>query len=781
MFSIQTNVNSLIAQNNLSVNSAFQSQTIQRLTSGYRINQSGDDAAGLAVANKFRSDTAELNQGVRNANDGISSLQIIDGGMNNISKMLDRLKTLATQSASDTFTGNRVVVNSEFSTLVGEIDRQAQAIGLNSGGGFAKSLSVFMGGGTGATDATTITNGTVKVDLTNSTVDAASLGLRGVQAGNTAYDLSTASIVGIVGNGGNTTAAPGTTVFHLAGAGFASGVDVAVSTTGVTSTDTLVANINSAIANAGVTNAGLKAAGITASIAKDATTGNQVLSFSSSNTAFQVRAGDLMANALLGNANPSFQGTAMTSTVTGAAYGAVAFAGGEALTVTISGGGLTAPHSVSVTAVAGGAAGTAAVAVTNVAADTTLKALGITANVVGGTLNFTSSEGQALQVKISGDVNNTLGYGGFTATDAASVTGAFVAAAAPGNVTLDVSLGGGATTNTRLTVAIVTADTAQIMADKINAQIATGANNAQWKAAGIIASASGGNLTLTSTNGTSFRIAVGNNGGTDSRLGFTAAKAGVLADYTGPTATATSAVKDYEAAGQFQLGSNTTAAPLGFTAMVYGTDSQALTISASDAQGNSHSKVLTLNNTNAGSIDEAVSSINASLQTVGSDSTLMGIAAVKVKVGTAEKIEFISTLADFSVNVGATKSGAGIVDSLGAQGSTVKSTQVGTGGALDVSTTTGASAAVTAITKAVGALGLAQAAVGKSQNTLNYAIGLAQSQISNFSAAESRIRDADVASEAANLTKAQVLQQASIAAMAQANSAPQAVLSLLRG
>jgi len=71
--------------------------------------------------------------------------------------------------------------------------------------------------------------------------------------------------------------------------------------------------------------------------------------------------------------------------------------------------------------------------------------------------------------------------------------------------------------------------------------------------------------------------------------------------------------------------------------------------------------------------------------------------------------------------------------------------------------------------------------MGAAMNQLGYAIQLGQSQISNFSAAESRIRDADVAAEAANLTKAQVLQQASIAAMAQANSAPQAVLSLLRG
>ena len=78
-------------------------------------------------------------------------------------------------------------------------------------------------------------------------------------------------------------------------------------------------------------------------------------------------------------------------------------------------------------------------------------------------------------------------------------------------------------------------------------------------------------------------------------------------------------------------------------------------------------------------------------------------------------------------------------------------------------------------------LGKVQGVVGTGQNQLQYAIQLAQSQVSSYSAAESRIRDADVAAEAANLTKAQVLQQASIAAMAQANSAPMAILALLRG
>src|SRR5438105_373150 len=137
MISLQTNVNSLVAQQNLSVNNIFQSKTIQQLTSGYRINSSGDDAAGLAVANKFRNSIAELNQGVANGNDATAQLQIMDGGMNNIGQMLDRLKTLAMQASSATFSGGdvgRAQLNSEFQTDIAEIDRQSQSIGLNTGG-----------------------------------------------------------------------------------------------------------------------------------------------------------------------------------------------------------------------------------------------------------------------------------------------------------------------------------------------------------------------------------------------------------------------------------------------------------------------------------------------------------------------------------------------------------------------------------------------------------------------------------------------------------------------
>ena len=186
-YSFQTNVASLVAQQNLRVNSDFQSRTITRLTSGYRINSSADDAAGLAVANKFRSDITELQQGVRNANDGISILQIVDGGLNNISNILDRLKTLATESASGTFSGDRATLDTEFQGLLAEIDRQAANIGLASGGQYNASLDVYIGGGD------TQAHAKVTIDLSGAgnQVDASGLGIN-ADAVDTAANALTA-------------------------------------------------------------------------------------------------------------------------------------------------------------------------------------------------------------------------------------------------------------------------------------------------------------------------------------------------------------------------------------------------------------------------------------------------------------------------------------------------------------------------------------------------------------------------------------------------------------
>ena len=797
MFSIQTNVNSLVAQQNLNVNNIFQSKTIQQLTSGYRINSSGDDAAGLAVANKFRSSVAELAQGVANGNDAVAQLQIMDGGINNIALMLDRLKTLAMQSASGSFTGSRVTLNNEFQTDVAEIDRQAKSIGLNAGGLFAKSLGVYLGAGSGSgTDAT---NSVVTMDLSNATVDSAALGLRGMAAtSKSGFDLSAAEITSITTDGTNQTAIAGNayqTDFKFSGAGFdALDVKVAIGSGGVSSVATLVANINQALTTAGQNNTAFQAAGITAGITPDATSGKQVLTFTSASGAFQVRAGDLMANALLGNLNGAGPtGATLTSTVTGQTFnaGASVFTAGQQITYIISGGGLAAPQAFMLTAL-GTDTGTtmAAKVVADVLTHQTLVNAGITANTSGGSLTFSSATGQALKVSIAGDTNgvaattNLLGYGSFQGTAGAVPSSQITAGqvfnkgVGDGGGYLDLSVNGAAAAHLVLAID-ATNDTVNTVATKINNAIA--GRSDEWAKAGIVASVSGGNkLVLTSTNGTNFLVASSNAGaGATNNLGFNGlAGAGSDNTVTAYPGVLTAPVPNFIAAnsgGDYQLANagGTAATPVTFAGITFG-DTQQVTISAADASGTNHTVAAQLSITNAWSIDAAITAINAAIQT---EPALAGIAAVKANVTGTEQIQFISP-ASFQVAIAATTNGTGLNAGVGA---TLGSIQTAGGGALDISTATSAQAAVTAISAAVTALGASQAAVGKSQNMLGYAISLAQSQITNFSAAESYIRDANVAQQAANLTKSAVLQQASIAAMAQANAAPQAVLALLRG
>jgi len=198
MISIQTNYAAMVGEQNLATNNAFQTKTIEALTSGYRINNSGDDPAGLAVANQFRSSVAELTQGVINANSGVSTLQIIDGGMSNISSMLDRMKTLATESASSTFTGDRSTVQAEFTTLKGEIDREADNIGLGANNtGNAAGLNVYIGGGssTGNAQVTVGAIGQVNSNALGLSLANVSGSTEAVTMGAGAVDLNDGTLV----------------------------------------------------------------------------------------------------------------------------------------------------------------------------------------------------------------------------------------------------------------------------------------------------------------------------------------------------------------------------------------------------------------------------------------------------------------------------------------------------------------------------------------------------------------------------------------------------------
>ena len=118
---------------------------LSRLTSGLRINSSADDDAGLAIANRHKLDNTGLTLGIWSANDAISKLQIEDGALNTISLLLDRAMTLASQAASDTFTGSRATLDAEFQTVLSEINRNAQAAGIETGNANLNARSVFVG------------------------------------------------------------------------------------------------------------------------------------------------------------------------------------------------------------------------------------------------------------------------------------------------------------------------------------------------------------------------------------------------------------------------------------------------------------------------------------------------------------------------------------------------------------------------------------------------------------------------------------------------------------
>ncbi len=163
-----SNVSAVNAQASLNTTNLGLQKALERLSSGYRINRSGDDAAGLVVANQYRSDVAVLTQGLRNAGDGLSTLQIKDGALNNIANLLDRLSTLATQSASASSTVDRDILNTEFQDVLTEIDREASVAGLDASQGFSVFVSNdgangTVGGTIAAVDTTTLAIGSLSV------------------------------------------------------------------------------------------------------------------------------------------------------------------------------------------------------------------------------------------------------------------------------------------------------------------------------------------------------------------------------------------------------------------------------------------------------------------------------------------------------------------------------------------------------------------------------------------------------------------------------------------
>jgi flagellin len=412
--SIQTNVASLNAQYYISQNNIFQNTAIEQLSSGYKINSSADDPAGLALANQYAGEITQLTQGVQNASDGTSTLQIADGGISNISQILGRLQTLASESASGTFQGNRTTVNNEYQGLLTEINRQAANIGLNTGGVNNTNLTVYTGGGS------TQPNSQVTVDLSgsNNAVDTTALNI-----GNTSVAGGGTGISGNSVNLSNTAAlflassATQAFTFHV---NTGSGGDQLV-TANVTGTGTgyTGAQVITSLNNQ------LQAYGITASIGSDGT-----LEFGGS-TAFSVT-----TTGASGGITTTGTGTAINSannSVSTSAFTAIT-AGAEDFTVQNGSGAYNVILNATNTDNGGSALESATAAVG--AINTALAGTGISAVVAADGVNI------SLQSSNAFSVNETqLGTGGaFTALGAQTYVAASTSASDTGNALAALAL-----------------------------------------------------------------------------------------------------------------------------------------------------------------------------------------------------------------------------------------------------------------------------------------------------------------------------------------------------
>lgn len=251
---ISTNIAANSAVRYLNVNSADQTSSLSKLASGSRISQASDDAAGLAISTRITSDVTTLTQAATNASHGISVLQTADGGAANISDILQRMKALASQSASGTVTDNeRAYIDAEFSQLTEEIDGISESTRYNGqslldgSSDFAEGIAVMVG--SDASDTITVSIATLNAEALGITAEAneAPADLVG---GSTGFDAS----------GGDVSFKVNGTTVTLAD-------DGGTSSDGVYSTADIAAAINTALGG-----------GSTVSAAVDTTTGALTLS-----------------------------------------------------------------------------------------------------------------------------------------------------------------------------------------------------------------------------------------------------------------------------------------------------------------------------------------------------------------------------------------------------------------------------------------------------------------------------------------------------------------------
>jgi flagellin len=312
---INTNINAIDTQRNLNTINMSLSKSIERLSSGLRINRAGDDAAGLTISEKLRGQTKGLNQAIRNAQDGISMIQTAEGGLNETHSILQRMRELAVQGANDTLTDtDRGAISSELTSLKGEIDRIAGNTEFNT-------KKLLNGGMSTTLDATSEQQ--VGQLLTSSNVVVSQINVAGAVSA-TSFTMSAAGSTGVT----LTATIGGATVSQT----------VTLSAMAVTANSSQTLNFNTL--GVSMTLSGFSANATVSNLISDLTTGIRdtiVTAAGSASASFQVGANanqtiSVAIDSAMTNANNGGNSFGAGGTFANLAAGVAAFAGAGATT-----------------------------------------------------------------------------------------------------------------------------------------------------------------------------------------------------------------------------------------------------------------------------------------------------------------------------------------------------------------------------------------------------------------------------------------------------------------
>ena len=731
--SINTNVMSLNAQRNLGQSQSALAKTMQRLSSGLRINSAKDDAAGLSISDRMTSQIRGLNQAGRNANDGISLAQTAEGALQETTNILQRMRELAVQSANDTNSASdRTSLQAEVNQLKQEMTRIANTTTFNG-----KSL---LDG--------TMDNAQFQVGANaNQTISFSIQSAKAVDLGNNSLKTTNVNGIEAATYSGNIANAAGTEM------GVVNAQATGTTVNGVTA-ETLT------VRNAAGTSVGTYSVGANAQ-ADAVATGLGLITGVTATAHNQV---ELKGVADGGTGTLSLLSSGGAAVTVGAA---VNITDANALLTAITGhanyatSGFTAAlNSTGDGVILSNTTGKDIIATALTNADTTFTVKGL-----AGTVSAAAVFGTATAVNVaSGQVTASLTDGLSIESDqtsgyfsAQTVAGAHVTTLKAGSV--DTS-GGNAVGAQDLTI--------------------VGPSGSQTKTIGVDSTA---NAIATAVNTASADTGVTATARTTATLGNLSANGtvtfglqGTQSDSNIVTISATVTTSDLSSLAK---AINDEAGRTGIAATLSGTNDS---IVLSQAEGYD---IKISNFTHSAAVDATVgtTAVQQSLKVTGNEGTAVSL----LDGGTNSTLDStvvggevtFSAQGDFNItsNIAASTTGGSIF--AGAAGS-ANTSALSSVDNIDITTVTGSANAIKTIDGALAQVDTIRGDLGAIQNRFESTISNLSNVSENLSAARSRILDADIAQETSAMTKNNILQQAGVAILAQANQAPQLALSLLK-